>query len=205
MDAGWERNLKWLAPSRQIAQRVVSESISIDRKTQSVCFTRNLGNGKSYSNWIYKGTALSPRGDNKNYYVSGVGVAPAVNFPELSWVNHKNFKGAGKFGERMVFVFRDAAKANTENKSSTKAEGFSEVEEAVEEEPVTSYRVDTKVAYLDAKTQMPVLSNDGNVIRIYSFSQPSGTLVPPKEMVEMLEKRQIEIQKRVALPGNPAG
>lgn len=200
--ADWERSANWLSSTRKLGQNITMTTYSVDSKTETARVANTWNNGATYQQWIYKGMLVAPRTDNKGYYVEGSGNLPPSKFPELSWVNLKNFKGAGKFGQRVVFVFREPVSATADKKTTAKQEDEVEGQEA----PASaSYRVDTKVAYLDAKTQLPVLSNDGQVIRVYSIlPSPTDSLSAPKDMVEILEKREALRRDRVALPPNPA-
>lgn len=201
--ADWERSPKWQTPARDRSQVIDEVTISTDAASQTARVQTRWSDGKVYNEWFYKGTQAAPRTNDKGYYVLGTGAAgPASGFPELSWVSMKNFKGAAKFGEALVFVFRQSI---GDEQKKPKSEDVNEEGIADERQPV--YRTGERVAYLDAKTQMPILSNDGQVIRVYRIVTPAPTdkLNPPAELIEMLQKRQAAIQDRVALPGDPAG
>jgi len=213
----WERTGKWRAPSRQNAQEIEVVAISADLASQTTRVVTTWSDGKVYSEWYYRGAHVAPRSNDKGFYVMGMGNSgPTPGFPELSWVSMATFKGASKLGDATVFVFRqpigaelkDEKAAGKETKETKGAEEPEEPEEVEGAEPerVIAYRTKEKVAYLDAQTQRPILSNDGQVIRVYTISPvPAQALTPPAGMIEMLQKRQAGIIDRTALPGNPAG
>jgi hypothetical protein len=207
----WERTGKWRAGSRQNAQQIEVVAISADVAAQTTRVVSTWSDGKVYTEWYYRGAHVAPRSNDKGFYVMGIGDSgPTPGFPELGWVSMATFKGASKLGEATVFVFRQPIGAEPKKGKAAQQEAQqtkdAEELEGVEPEEVTVYRTKEKVAYLDAKTQQPILSNDGQVIRVYTISPaPTQPLVPPPGMIEMLQKRQAGILDRTALPGNPAG
>lgn len=205
----WERSTKWRSGARAGAQKVEVVSISMDASTETSRIATRWSDGKIYTNWVYKGTQAAPRSNDKGFYVVGTGAAGQdAGFSELGWLSLKNFRGVAKFGEAMVFVFRESIgiergehKAKREKKETVEPGG--QVEPAAEEDLV-AYQTTERVAYLDVKTQLPLLSNDGQVIRIYTIlPAPTERLVPPQEMMDMLKNRYDVIRDRVALPGTP--
>jgi hypothetical protein len=207
----WERSTKWRAGARAGAQKIEVVSISMDASTETSRIATKWSDGKIYTDWVYKGTQASPRSNDKGFYVVGTGAAGQdVGFSELGWLNTSNFRGVAKFGEAMVFVFRESIgiergerKAKRERKVTQ--EPGDQVEPAAEEDLV-AYQTTERVAYLDVKNQLPILSNDGQVIRLYTvLPTPTERLMPPPEMMEMLKNRYEVIQDRVALPGTPGG
>jgi hypothetical protein len=209
--ADWEKSPKWRVPARANAQQVELVTISTDTNAQTTRVLTKWSDGKVNTEWYYKGAHVAPRSNDSGYYVMGIGQnGPGAGFSELAWVNMKNFKGVAKLGETPVFVFRQVLGAEAKkpkNQETEPAEGSEEIEGfSVEKEEAIAYKTNTKVAYLDVKTQMPILSNDGQVIRVYSVAPtPTVPLAPPPAMIEMLKRRQAGIEDRVKLPGNPAG
>lgn len=202
-DQSWERNPKWQASSA-VGRTILIEAISLsmDASTFTTVERTKWTDGKEYVQWFWRGNVIAPRSDNKGYYLVGNGAPPSA-FPELGWVRIGNYKGVMKFGEKPVHVFREsivAAPPAPKAKPDAPEEGTEESAEDGEASPLM--RTSERVAYLDAKTQLPILSNDGQVIRVYAVAPtPADKLMPPADLVEMLKKREAILRDRVALPG----
>lgn len=201
-DQSWERNPKWQA-SAASGRSILIEAISLsmDSSTFTTIERTKWTDGKEYVQWFWRGNVIAPRSDDKGYYLVGNG-APPSTFPELGWVRIANYKGVMRFGERVIHVFREPIAASSAAPKSKPDAPEEEDEESADAAVAPLMRTSERVAYLDAKTQLPVLSNDGQVIRVYTIAPtPSDKLMPPAALVEMLRKREAILRDRVALPG----
>jgi hypothetical protein len=202
--ADWESSTKWRASSKSTSHQIEAVSISVDSATQTSRVVTKWSNGKTFAEWYLKGLRLAPMGEGKGYDLIGPAIGPAGGgFDELGWVNIAAFKGVGKLGEKLVFVFRQSVGKGVPGKE--RKQPAQDANNPGEEER-TSYRTTEKVVYLDVETQLPMLSNDGQVIRMYRIlPAPADKLEAPQELHDLLKKWQSTIRDRVASPGNPAG
>ena len=196
--ADWETSPKW-ASNRADKMQVDEIQYSVDQASGLARVDKKWGSGTVHTEWFLKGVCAAKRSNGVGYYIVGSGQTPRAGLGEFSWVKLGNYKGIMKFNGTPVFVFRERIEIEVEvevDPEQAAAEG--------EVQPRTTTL--NRVAYLDVKTQMPILLYEGETIRVYVVSAAAlGPLVAPAEVVNTLNAFNKEVEERVALPGNPAG
>lgn len=197
--ADWETSGKW-SGKRAEAMQVDEVQYSLDESTRLARVDKKWGSGTVHSEWFMNGTCAAKRSNGNGYYIVGTGQAPSVKLPEFGWINMGNFKGVVQFNGAAVFVFRERMDAAVAAAAGEAGDAAAEAAAVPGRTPVS------RVAYLDVKTQLPVLLYEGDVIKVYALSNGAlGPLVAPAEVLNTLKAFNKEVEERVGLPGDPAG
>lgn len=200
-------------------QGQAADSVPVKKK-KSITYEKDAGmktyklvtkwtTGESDEEWIVLGNHVAERSNGGMYIVGAENLVSQelgkFDFPEVSWIDRKNFKRVKTYKGRMVFVFEEAF--NRKRMTPTEARLFFF---ARQEDPKASPmeifnpRFDNVVVYLDVATQLPVLYNDGSKLYQYEFKKPnSGRLRPPKKVIDFLRQRQADIVSRTTPPAGP--
>jgi len=195
----WETSPKWVS-NRADKMQVDEIVYSLDQASGLARVDKKWGNGTVHTEWFLKGVCAAKRSNGVGYYIVGSGQAPRAGMGEFSWIKLSNYKGLMKFNGTPVFVFRERVEVQLEPEPADPEPSAA----GGEVQPRTTTL--NRVAYLDAKTQMPILLYEGEAIRVYVVSTAAlGPLMAPVEVVNTLKAFNQEVEERVALPGNPAG
>jgi hypothetical protein len=167
--------------------------------------------GDSQDDWIVMGRHVAERAGNRGLYVAGAESSlgqelASSDFPELSWIEMKHYRGIQTYKGSQVFVFE----VPFNNKAMTIADhryfNFAKQNNPnATPKDVFKPKYDKVVAYLDITTQLPVLYNDGTSLHRYSFSSPSSPIRPPQKIIDFLRKREDALRIRTATPAGPGG
>ena len=193
--------------TRHITRRKFKKNQSL--KTFHVSTT--WSDGDTQDDWIVMGYHVAERAGGRGLYVTGEESTlgeelSAADFPELSWLEMKNYRGIRTYKGSPVFVFD----VPYNNKAMTIADQryFNFVKQnnpKATPKDVFKPKFERVVAYLDVKTQLPVLYNDGTTLHRYAFSFTGTPVRPPKKIIDFLRKRDKALRIRTATPAGPGG
>ena len=155
------------------------------------------------------GHHVAERAGGRGLYVAGAestlgAELSGSDFPELAWLDLKYYRGLKSHKGRPVFVFE----VPFNDKSMTIADHryynfVKQSKPGATPKEVFKPKFERVVAYLDAKSQLPVLYNDGSVLRRYAFSSAKRFLRPPKKITDFLRKREATLRIKTATPAGP--
>lgn len=193
--------------TRHITRRKFKKNQSL--KTFHVSTT--WSDGDTQDDWIVMGYHVAERAGGRGLYVTGAESTlgeelSAADFPELSWLEMKHYRGIRTYKGSPVFVFD----VPYNNKAMTIADQryFNFVKQSdpkATPKDVFKPKFERVVAYLDVKTQLPVLYNDGTTLHRYAFSFTGTPVRPPKKIIDFLRKRDKALRIRTATPAGPGG
>ncbi|MFV0416008.1 MAG: hypothetical protein ACK5NG_06535, partial [Chthoniobacterales bacterium] len=140
-------------------------------------------NGKKSEKWIVDGLQIRelPRSGRLSRidltsYSEHFSDYRRSDFEPVEWVGLDNYVGAKKLKGRQVYEFRSTA-----NKKRLTAREQFFAEDGVPNSGDT-------VAYLDAKTQLPIFVINGHTARIYKDFSPGAPLTLPKRFADEFNK-----------------
>lgn len=162
--------------------------------------------GRQTEKWVVGGLQIQdgPNGRLQrimlptSFYASEYSDYSRSDFEELEWVGKSNFQGP-IFSEGVsVYSFEvpgNARRLTPREKSAQAGRGELELKS----------EGDRKfVAYLDVKNQLPVYLDDGQLVRVYSFTKPSpGELEVPPKFAKAFEDWKAKIKQKTAVPLAP--
>lgn len=194
-------------PKRAAVLQPVEITVTKDGQTYREVIT--WSNGKKSEKWILDGMQLREipqTGDimrvDSTSYSTDVSDYSSSDFEPLQWLDRANYKGVKLVAGRPAYEFV----TENANRRLTKREialsekvdtGDAQVNRGTKEQ-----KKSLLVAYLDAKSQMPIYVDDGYVVRIYKFGTPSASLVVPERFAEKFKewKEVIARKTKPALP-----
>lgn len=195
-------------PAQEVKkERSVKYEKDADRKTYRL--TTKWTTGDSDEEWIVMGQHVAERANGGFYVVGSENLAAQelakMDFPRISWIERKNYKGIKVYKGRKVFVFEEDY--NRKKMTPTEARFyFFARQQDPNATPMEIFkpRFDKVVVYLDVASQLPVLANDGTKLYNYEFKKPSsGRLRPPDKVLAFLRQRYAEMQARTTPPPGP--
>lgn len=209
------------AQDQRAQEAGIAETLGQQRKRVSVEFSKDSrmrtyrihtrwNDGKSEDEWIVAGSHVAERPGGRGLYIVGAEDATAgdlagADFPELKWLDLSFYRGIkeGKTGKVFVFTVpydkkplsgteaRLLALAKQSDPSATPSKLFKP-------------KVTEVVVHLDAATQLPVMYNDGSILRNYAFAKtPDSPLRPSKEILDFLRARANALRMKLATPPGP--
>ena len=214
-DGGWESDNNWeqQTDAAMSDRQVRSVSYSKDSELSSYRLKTSWSDGTSEEEWIIMGNHVAERAGGRGLYIVGAEqtlskeLGKSTDFPELNWVEPSQLKGVKAYKGRPVYVFQvefDQKKLSTDE---ARMVAFArQAKPDAKPSEVLKPKVSQVILYLDAETQLPVLYNDGTVIRRYDFSPaPATRLQPPKRTMDFLRARADFLKKRLTPPAGPGG
>lgn len=117
------------------------------------------------------------------------------DFENLEWIGMDNYQGVRSVGGRVVHVFEvshEEKRLTPRERSDRVVLNETQAERTLGEETNADGR--RLIAFLDVETQLPVFFDDGEVARIYRFSDaPTGRLRIPDEFATAFAKWNEEV------------
>lgn len=214
-DGGWESDTSWeqQTDTAMSDRQVRSVNYSKDSELSSYRLKTSWSDGTSEEEWIIMGNHVAERAGGRGLYIVGAEqtlskeLGKSTDFPELNWVEPAQLKGVKAYKGRPVYVFQ--VEFDQKKLSSDEARMVAFARQAkpdAKPSEVLKPKVSQVILYLDAETQLPVLYNDGTVIRRYDFSPaPATRLQPPKRTMDFLRARADFLKKRLTPPAGPGG
>lgn len=214
-DGGWESDSSWEQQTDAVVsdRQVRSVAYSKDAETSCYRFKTSWSDGTSEEEWIIMGNHVAERAGGRGLYVVGAEqtlskeLGKATDFPELNWVEPGHLKGVKAYKGREVYVFQVEFDQKRLSGDEARMVAFArQAKPDAKPSEVLKPKVAQVILYLDAETQLPVLYNDGSVIRRYDFSPaPATRLQPPKRTMDFLRARADFLKKRLTPPAGPGG
>ena len=214
-DSSWGSDMSW---------EQQTEAAGSDREVRSVNYSKDAGlgsyrlktnwsDGTSEEEWIILGNHVAERAGGRGLYIVGAEqtlskeLGKTTDFPELIWAEPAHLKGVKAYKGRQVYVFQvefDQKKLSTDE---ARMVAFAQqANPKAKPSEVLKPKVSQVILYLDSETQLPVLYNDGTIIRRYDFLPvPSTRLQPPKRTMDFLKARADFLKKRLTPPAGPGG
>ena len=191
--------------TRHIKRRKIEKN----KKLKTYHVSTSWSDGKTQDDWIVMGYHVAERAGGRGLYVAGAESSlgaelSASDFPELAWIDLKYYRGLKTHKGRPVFVFEVSFEEKPMSAADSRYYSFvKQSDPKATPTEVFKPKYESVVAYLDAKTQLPVLYNDGSVLRRYSFSSDKSFLRPPKKIIDFLRKREATLRTKTATPAGP--
>lgn len=172
-------------------------------------------NGTKSEKWIVDGLQLREipqtgaimRVDTASYGPE-VSDYSTSDFEPVQWIGKDNYKGVKFAGGRPTyeFVVEDASRRLTRREVVHR--GYTDTGDPVEpgkSVKATGFQSDknVQVAYLDARTQLPIYVDDGAMARTYRFEVPAGPLVVPERFAIKFEEWKDLIRRKTAPRPHP--
>ncbi|MEI7912004.1 MAG: hypothetical protein WCK77_20420 [Verrucomicrobiota bacterium] len=207
-EAGAERN----PAAAVISQQRTASSIQFSKDTAAkACRLRtHWSDGDTEDEWIVMGSHVAERAGHRGLYIVGSESSTArelsrTDFPELAWVEMTHFRGLKAFNGKKVFVFSVPFDQKRLSGDQAQIMAFAKRSDAsATPSKIFKPKIQEVTLYLDAATQLPVLYNDGMILRRYAFTQPSEDhLQPPPKILEFLRKRNEALRVRLTPPAGP--
>lgn len=185
---------------------------SKDGELQTYRLKTRWSDGESEEEWIIMGNHVGERPGGRGLYVVGSEVSTAkdlarTDFPELGWLDMIHYRGLRSYRGKPVFAFSvkfDQKKLTPEESQLLHLAKQQDPE--VTPSKLFKPKVSEILVYLDAVTQLPVMYNDGTVLRRYDFNPPSETrLRPPQKYIDFLRTRAEALRARLTPPAGPGG
>ena len=124
----------------------------------------------------------------------------AGDFENLLWVDKSNYAGSGTFQGLPVYVFKVAA----DKRLFTPREKSDLEMRRTPDDSLIRKPGQTFVAYLDARTQLPVLFDDGESVTTYSFiADPPDKLQAPPAFAKALADWTADVKRKSSKPLPP--
>jgi hypothetical protein len=191
------------------ARHIKRRKLEKNEQLKTYHVSTSWSDGKTQDDWIVMGHHVAERAGERGLYVAGAESSlgaelSASDFPELAWLDLKYYRGLKTHKGQLVFVF--AVSFNDKPMSTADRRYYNFVKQRAPKatpKEVFKPKYERVVAYLDAKTQLPVLYNDGSVLRHYSFSSAKSFLRPPKKIIAFLRKREATLRTKTATPAGP--
>jgi hypothetical protein len=183
-----------------------------DGELQTFRLRTRWSDGESEDEWIIMGNHVAERPGGRGLYVVGSEVSTAqdlarTDFPELGWLDMIYYRGVRSYRGKPVFAFSvpyDQRKLTAEE--SQLLHLAKQQDPQITPSKLFKPKVSEILVYLDAVTQLPVMYNDGTVLRRYDFSPPSDTrLRPPQKYIDFLRTRDEALRVRLTPPAGPGG
>ena len=211
-DGSWESGKKRKIKSVKASTTSVAQSVEVSKDAARKIYRlrTHWNDGVTEEEWIVMGQRVAARPGGRGYYIvngeSAAGPDPGgSDFPELGWLKPSHYQGIRTYNGNEVFRFVAPFDQRTLSEREVQMLMLAKQREP-ELTPARHFKpkVLEVVVYLDAKTRLPVLYNDGSIIRTYSFGAVAGEQPsPPPRIVELLEKRKLELEKVLLPPTGP--
>lgn len=184
---------------------IFPKSRTITKQGQVYREVTRWSNGEVTEKWIVNGLQLMEiPGSNELLRVGLSGYPPDMSdysrsdFEDFEWIGLDNYKGVRSVRGGQAYEFSTAAVERRltprEKWERHSEEGYKKLPESEEAFPF--------VAYLDAKTQRPLLLDNGRVVQIYRYADkvPALPTMPQKFAEEFQQWRDEIAQKNTPLP-----
>ncbi len=214
-DGGWESDSGWEQLTDAVTQdrQVKAVRFAKDAEMRSYRMTTDWTDNTSEEEWIILGNHVAERAGGRGLYIVGAEqtlskeLGKSTDFPELNWVEIGQLKGVKAYKGRQVYAFEVAFDQKKLSTDEARQVAFGRQAKAdAKPSEILKPKVTKVIVYLDVATQLPVLYNDGSVIRRYEFSPPpQARLQPPKRVIDFLKARADFLKKRLAAPAGPGG
>jgi len=189
---------------------IISIQFSKDAASKAYRLHTRWSDGDSEDEWIVMGAHVAERAGHHGLYIVGSESSTArelskADFPELAWVDMSLYRGMKTYQGKPAFVFGVPFDQKKLTGEQAQIMAFSKRSDPkTTPSKIFKPKVQDVVLYLDATTQLPILYNDGLVIRRYSFTQPTeDRLQPPAKIVEFLHARNEALRVRLTPPAGP--
>lgn len=210
----WQTEDRDPAAAAALAETRTIRSVQLtkDGELQTYRLRTRWSDGESEDEWIILGNHVAERPGGRGFYVVGSEVSTAQDlansdFPELKWLDMVYYRGIRSYRGKPVFAF--SVPFDQKKLDRHEAQLFALAKQADPQVTPTKLfkpKVSEILVYLDAATQLPVMYNDGSVLRRYDFSPPPETrLRPPQEILDFLRKRDEAMRVRLTPPAGPGG
>lgn len=211
LEAVAERGLD-LEDSKSAKGASRSESLTVTKNGKTYREILRTDNGRTSEKWSVDGLQVYelPSGRIAQAILPSSGYADNYtdyrrsDFEELEWVGLDNFRGTKEVGGRKVFEFRiDASKRRLTPRELTELATSDERQSVADllKERAAQSGGSAYTAYLDVRTQLPLYFDDGEVVRIYKFSEHSSSdLTVPSRFAEELQSWKKDLARRRPLP-----
>ena len=198
-----------------------AQAISQQRTVRSIQFSKDAAakayrlrtrysDGDSEDEWIVNGSHVAERAGHRGLYIVGSESSIArdlsrADFPELAWVEMSCYRGLKTVKGKPAFVFSIPFDNKQLTGDQAQIMAFVKRSDAkATPSKVFKPKVSEVLLYLDAATQLPILYNDGLILRRYSFNPPSeDRLQPPAKILEFLKARNEALRVRLTPPAGP--
>lgn len=191
-------------------RKVRSIDVSKDGQLQTYKLQTRWSDGAREEEWILAGQHVAERAGGKGFYIvgsEGTTVQDLKNsdFPEIAWLDMSYFRGVKTHKGAKVFVFTVPFDKKPLSKGDAQLLMLARQNDpTITASKLFKPRHAEVYVYLDAATQLPVEYNDGTTLRSYAFSPPADArLMPPKEVIDFVNKRQKALQVKLATPPGP--
>ena len=166
--------------------------------------------GDTEDEWIIMGSHVAERAGHRGLYIVGNESSTArelnsSDFPELAWVDMTHYRGLKLLNGKKALFFSVPFDQKRLTGEQAQLMAFSKRSDA-KATPTKVFRpkVQEVSLYLDVATQLPLLYNDGLLLRRYSFSQATEEpLQPPAKIVDFLRARNEALRVRLTPPVGP--
>ncbi len=192
------------------ARRRVSVDTSKDSRMRTYRLRTRWSDGKSESEWIVAGNHVAERPGGRGFYIVGAEDATAgdlgkTDFPELKWLDISYYRGLKVDAGRKVFVFTVPFDQKPLNATEARLLSLArQTDPTATPKTLFKPKVSEIVVWLDAATQLPIMYNDGAILREYAFEKPPAEpLRPSKEILDFLRARSNYLRAKLATPPGP--
>ena len=195
-----------------ISQQRTASSIqfSKDAAAKAYRLRTHWSDGDTEDEWIVMGNHVAERAGHRGLYIVGSESSTArelsrADFPELAWVEMTHYRGVKAINGKKVFVFSVPFDQKRLSGDQAQIMAFSKRSDATATPTkIFKPKIQEVTLYLDSATQLPVLYNDGMILRRYAFTQPSEDhLQPPAKILEFLRARNEALRVRLTPPVGP--
>lgn len=164
-------------------------------------------NGTTTEKWVVDNLQVqrNPQGDivrimpPSGYYSKEYSDYARSDFEVLEWIGRGNYKGVRLAAGQPVYAFEvtgDKRKLTPREEADVRRELRDRGDIA---SPDRIFSV-----YLNGKNQLPVYSDDGEIIRTYTFVQaPTEKLTPPPPIAQAINQWKKEIKRKNSVPLPP--
>ena len=210
--ASWQSAEEKPQAAQVLSQQHTITSIQFSKDAASKAYRLHTrwSDGDSEDEWIIMGAHVAERAGHRGLYIVGSESSTArelskADFPELAWVDMPLYRGLKTYQGKPAFVFSVPFDQKILTGEQAQIMAFSKRSDPkATPSKIFKPKVSEVIVYLDATTQLPLLYNDGMVIRRYTFTQPTeDRLQPPAKIVEFLRARNEALRVRLTPPAGP--
>ena len=193
----------------EAAPPMLPKSIEVSKDGRVYREVTTWQDGKKSEKWVLDGLQL--REQPKTGRVLDVDAASystdfsdyrRSDFELAEWMNKEAFKGVKLLGTRPAYEFSIGSDKRRPTPREIALKSIQDdVSESTDSQPVAASA--EYVAYLDAKSLLPIYIDDGEVVRIYSYGPLTESLVPPQKFMDRLNARKKMLQAKTRVPTPP--
>lgn len=198
------------APAQGVVPTIRAIQYSKDGELKTYRVQTSWSDGTIADEWMILGDHLAKRPDGKGLYVvqGDEGVMENLaksDFFELSWLNMSYYRGVKSYQGNPVFVFSVPFDQKPLTKDEARSLGFAKkADPSISPSKYFNPKASDVLIYLSTVTQLPVMYNDGRVIRHYEFTQPTDArLRPPQNYIDFLRARREKMRAYLTPPPGP--